>query len=124
MAIYDRLLCESRQRARENREIVADHLFTLGYIEQETLRERWITGEEKPVRLIVEDNLPEILPSRYHPLAGWRTTDGKGRKPIMKGWMGELGYALDLTIEPDRKAKVKVETSVRLVGEIEFCPNI
>jgi hypothetical protein len=102
------LMCPSIPRARVNRRIVHDHLFTLGYIEQEILREHWQTGTEKPERLVVGEEFPTILPRRYHPFANWRESDGRGRKPILKGWMGDLGIALSLDLpEPSQHANLR-----------------
>jgi len=95
--------------------MVAERLNTIGYIEQERLRERWVTGEAKPERLQVADNgdLPIALPNHYHPLVNWRETDGKGRKPVMRSWLGLC--SLDLGA---------IEYKERMAGQIEFEPAI
>jgi len=89
----------------------------MGYVEQERLRERWLIGEEKPERLQVADegDMPKALPNHYHPFANWRETDGKGRKSVMKSWMGLIGIGLDNAL---------METNNRMAGEIDFEPAI
>jgi hypothetical protein len=104
-------------RAKVNRHIVANRLFTIGYVEQELLRQRWLHGEPKPERLIVADygDYPRVHPNRLHPYATWRYTDGKGRRPVMESWLGQYSLALDTNL---------IDNGVKYDGEIDFTPDI
>jgi len=97
--------------------MVANRLNTIGYVEQELMRARWQIGEAKPERLVVADygDLPLALPKHYHPFANYRESDGRGRKSVMRSWLGL--YALD-------KGAALVEENNRMAGEIEFEPAI
>ena len=108
-------LVASPAEAKRNRFMVAERLNTLGYVEQELLRARWQMGEAKPARLQVADygDLPVVLPTHYHPFADWRNSDGRGRKPVMKSWLGLC--SLDLGA---------IEYKERMAGQIEFEPAI
>jgi hypothetical protein len=127
------MMCPSLPRAKRNRFIVHEGLFVLGYIEQEILREHWTTGTPKPTRLIVGEDFPTVLPNRYHPFADWRATDGRGRKSVMKGWLGEAGFALDLGLIADcrnnRHVKARIVKATKVIavkyaGEVDFMPSI
>jgi len=62
---HQEYLCQSKLAARRNRERVASHENILGYLEQESLREHWIFGEEKPHSILV-DELPTVHQKSYH----------------------------------------------------------
>ncbi len=129
-------MCPSLIRAKQNRWIVAEHLFTIGHIQQEILRQHWETGAPKPARLIVDEGeLPEALPRHYHPFASWRETDGRGRKSIMRGWLGTASLSLDVTLNcldtsresktariSKRQLSIKVEsrTTIEFAGACNF----
>ena len=109
------MLVMSPAEAKRNRYLVANRLNTMGYVEQELLRARWQIGEPKPARLQVADygDLPIVLPNHYHPFAQFRLSDGRGRKPGMRSWLGLI--SLDNGIN---------EVNSRMAGEIEFEPAI
>ena len=115
--IHNDLLVVSLAQASRNRCMVADRLNTMGYVEQELLREHWVTGEPKPDRLQVAEygDWPAVSPKHYHPYANYRATDGKGRKSVMRSWLGQLGIGLDHGI---------AEQNERIAGEIEFEPAL
>jgi len=112
------LLCPDLAGAKANRYIVANRLFTIGYVEQELLRKRWLHGEPKPERLLVADDgdWPRVHPNRLHPYATWRYSDGKGRKSVMRGWMEQLSDALDSSLGNEGRTVY--------AGEIDFTPDI
>ena len=67
-------MCQNLVAAYENRQRVATREATLGYLQQERMREDWAQGELPPVMLQL-GTLPQTHATRYHPFARYRTED-------------------------------------------------